>query len=373
MCALNYDGSLNHTDKYHWYQGRGIWVYSYLFNHFGRDDRHLEIARKTKDFLLQHAIGVDGWWAEVLARDGTVLKPFRGDVYGMFCAAEGLQEFAWAAQDDQSRERARQLLKKLFQLVNEPDYKDVYAPQKGYRVQGVWMYLLQACTQYLRRWEDPDLERFAEISVDAIMNKHFNPEIGLVNEYVAFDYSRPPEIANLCLVGHCVQAFWMVLDEALRREDMDLVETCCDRTRRHLDIGWDHVFGGLAEWVNVDQRTHEWGPQQFGDVTVDLQMIGEYNYLKSFWSLNEVMLTTLYIYQLRRSAWAARYFRLARGVVDRKFSRHAQGQATYALAADRKMERIPTGTKQDNYHPPRRMMRNLLSIEQILSEEGTAG
>ncbi len=96
-------------------------------------------------------------------------------------------------------------------------------------------------------------------------------------------------------------------------------------------------------------------------------MVGEYNYLKSFWSLNEVMLTTLYAYQLRRPTWAARYFRLARSVVDRKFSRHRQGQATYILASDRKMERIPRGSRQDNYHPLRRMMRNLLSIEQMLS------
>ena len=367
MCALNYDGSLRHTNKYHWYQGRGIWVYSYLFNHFGRDEKHLEIARQAKNFLLQHAIGADGWWAEALTQDGTVIKPFQGDVYGMFCAAEGLQEFAWATQDDESRERARQLLIKLFGLVSQPDYQDLYAPQKGYRVQGVWMYLLQACTQYLRRWEDRDLERYAEYSVNAIMKKHFNPDIGLVNEYVAFDFSHPPEIANLCLVGHCVQAFWMVLDEALRRKDTALVDTCCELTRRHLDVGWDHVYGGLVEWVNVDQRTHQWGPQQFGDVTIDLQMVGEYNYLKSFWSLNEVMLTTMVIYELRRSAWAARYFRLARDVVDRKFSRHRQGQATYVLAADRKMERNPTGTRQDNYHPPRRMMRNLLSIDQILA------
>ena len=373
MCALDYDGSLKHTDKYHWYQGRGIWVYSYLYNHFGRDDRHLEIARKTKDFLLENAVDQDGWWAEALTQDGRVLKPFQGDVYGMFCAAEGLQEYAWAAQHDESRERSRQLLKELFARVSQPDYQDAYAPQKGHRVLGTWMYLLQACTQYLNRWEDRDLERYAELSVDAIMNKHFNPDIELVNEYLTFDFGRTPEIANKCQVGHCVQAFWMVMDEARRRQDTELLKTCIERTRRHLDVGWDHVFGGIVEWINVDRRTHIWGPQRLGDVTVDLKMVGEKNYLKSFWSLNEVLLATLYIYELYRPAWAARYFRLARDVVDRKFSRHRQGQATYVLASDRRMQLVPASTRQDNYHPLRRLMRNLRSIERLLAKEAAAG
>src|SRR5690349_15312563 len=42
MCALDHDGTRVNTHKYLWFQGRGIWVYSHLFNRFGRDPRHLE-------------------------------------------------------------------------------------------------------------------------------------------------------------------------------------------------------------------------------------------------------------------------------------------------------------------------------------------
>ena len=78
MHGLDYDGTLVHSDKLLWFQGRAIWIYSFLYNHFGKDPRHLEIARKTRDFVLRHARQPDGWWAEMLARDGKVLQGIRG-------------------------------------------------------------------------------------------------------------------------------------------------------------------------------------------------------------------------------------------------------------------------------------------------------
>src|SRR5262245_31984411 len=54
MCSLDYDGTLVNTEKLLWFQGRALWVYSHLYNHFGQDPRHLEVARKTKDFLLKY-------------------------------------------------------------------------------------------------------------------------------------------------------------------------------------------------------------------------------------------------------------------------------------------------------------------------------
>ena len=37
MCELNDDGSVANDEKYIWYQGRAIWVYSFLHNHFGKN------------------------------------------------------------------------------------------------------------------------------------------------------------------------------------------------------------------------------------------------------------------------------------------------------------------------------------------------
>ncbi len=44
MCELNADGTVADGLKNSWYQGRGLWVYSFLYNHFGQDRRWLEVA-----------------------------------------------------------------------------------------------------------------------------------------------------------------------------------------------------------------------------------------------------------------------------------------------------------------------------------------
>src|SRR5882724_3895527 len=89
MCSLDYDGTLINTDKLLWFQGRALWVYSFLYNNFGKDPRQLEIARKIKGFLLQYGHQSDGWWVEKLTRDGKTLKPFSGDIEGIYFIAEG--------------------------------------------------------------------------------------------------------------------------------------------------------------------------------------------------------------------------------------------------------------------------------------------
>ena len=46
-------------------------------------------------------------------------------------------------------------------------------------------------------------------------------------------------------------------------------------------------------------------------------------------------------------------------------SRQKYGQATYLLASDRQMNFVPKSTRQDNYHPLRRLMRNLLVLNRL--------
>ena len=60
MCGLDYDGTRVNTEKMLWFQGRAIWVYSFLYNHFGKNPQFLEVARKTKEFVFTHAFKKTG-------------------------------------------------------------------------------------------------------------------------------------------------------------------------------------------------------------------------------------------------------------------------------------------------------------------------
>ena len=92
MCELNDDGTVHSDEKYIWYQGRGLWVYSFLYNNFGKDPHYLKIARESRDFLVKYMFAGDGAWYESVNRYGKVIKSTgQGtgkDIYGaMFSAA----------------------------------------------------------------------------------------------------------------------------------------------------------------------------------------------------------------------------------------------------------------------------------------------
>ncbi len=56
MCALDHDGTPVNTDKFLWFQGRGIRVYSHLYRHFHQAARR----GHANDHRPQHRGALDG-------------------------------------------------------------------------------------------------------------------------------------------------------------------------------------------------------------------------------------------------------------------------------------------------------------------------
>src|SRR5436190_6667012 len=208
MCSLDYDGTLLDTGKNLWFLGRAIWVYSFLYNHFGNNPLYLEVAKRTKEFVFKYARQKDGWWAEGLSREGKVLRPFSGDTEGMYHLAEGLQEFAAASGDDPSREAAVAILNKLFRDFDSPayryrgaDFPYLWGSKSAIRPQGLWFLNLTISTQMLTRGNDPQIAAIADRALDAILNRHYNPDIGLNTEMLYYDFTRPKEEAQKSRFG----------------------------------------------------------------------------------------------------------------------------------------------------------------------------
>ena len=377
MCSLDYDGTLLDTRKNLWFLGRAIWIYSLLYNHFGRSPEYLEVARKTKEFVFKHALQADGWWAEELSREGNVLRPFSGDTEGMYHLAEGLHEFAAASGDNQAHQTAGDLLKKLFRDFNSPtfryrgaDFPYLWGSKHAIRPQGLWFLNLTIATQMLQRERDPEIAAIAETSVDAIVNRHYNPDIGLNTEMLYFDFTRPPEEAEKSRFGHCVEAMWMVMDEANRHGDGALWNTCSERIRHHLNAGWDYIYGGLSQWINVDHPSYQWPVETPPGTNLEFHFVGEYEYLKCLWCQNEAMIATLNVYERTRADWAAEYFGMAYGIIKEKFWQKNRGYpAGSMLFADRRMTFQPHSGRQDNYHPIRQLIANIMTLNRMIQHE----
>ena len=379
MCSLDYDGTLRNTGKNLWFLGRAIWVYSFLYNQFGKNAEFLEVARKTKDFVFKYALQKDGWWAEEFSREGKVLRPFSGDTEGMYHLAEGLEEYGAASGDAQSHDTAVAILKKLFRDFNSPafryrgaDFPYLWNSKVAVRPQGLWFLILRLATQMLERANDSEIAQIADISLDAIVNRQYNPDIGLNNEMLYFDFTRPTDEAGKSRFGHSVEALWMVMDEANRRHDQPLWNTCAERIHHHLDVGWDYVYGGLSQWINVNKPAYQWPVETPPGTTQQLHFTGEYEYMKCLWCQNEALVATLNVWERTGAQWAADYFGMAYRIINEKFWQKQRGYpAGYMLFADRQMTLQPHVGRQDNYHPIRQMLLNILTLDRII-QQGTA-
>ena len=232
MTNVDRDGKLHNTVKNTWYCGRGIWVYSFLYNNLKREQRYLDIAEKSAKFILRHEPQSDKLWAPEFTKEGEPIQlegqfiggkyyPVNEEVSGDLFIANALGELSWALGDSGYWNKAKEIIFKCVRIFDKTDYApnaaQVYlgkeAPSMpGARIMGVNMLLLNITTQMLAHKPDPDLEKLSDRCIDRILNHHYNPDYDLLNEVLNYDYSRATnEYADLVYTGHGIETIWMLI------------------------------------------------------------------------------------------------------------------------------------------------------------------
>ena len=123
MCELNDDGSVAVDMKYIWYQGRAVWVYSYLYNNFGKDPRWLAMAKNIRDFMVRHMHVGGGRWNQEVRRDGTLISGVGKNIYGALFAAVGLVQYAQATGREEDLDLAELSINASMKTYDSPDYQ----------------------------------------------------------------------------------------------------------------------------------------------------------------------------------------------------------------------------------------------------------
>ena len=348
-CALDHDGTLLSTDKYMWYQGRGLWTYSYLYEQFGGEE-YLEVARKTRDFLVRHGRDDNGNWVLVLDREGNILRPATRRGYAGLFVAEGLQAYARATGDEESMELALDALWRSVAMFDDPerDVEEGYLPLSypGQRTLGQQMVQILILTQMLEQFSDPSLEELADRVVEAIVHRFWNPEYRLLNEALDHEYRRPDdENEDFVYLGHAIETLWMTMSEAIRRKDRGLFDLIAGRFKRHLEVAWDDVYDGLFRAVKIH---------------------GMFTFDKVLWEQEEGMIGCMILMEHTDWEWPWEWFARLFEYVEEKFSLKQYGYPLYLTAGDRKVGFQPHVQRKENYHHPRQVMRNLLALERMI-------
>ena len=362
--TTGWNGPTLSFNKRTWYEGRGTWTYSFLYNKVDKNPKHLEAARRSVEFVMKHKPEGDDLWPSAFSREGEVTGDPDKRTYGDLFVANGFSEYSKAAGDDSYWELAKETMLKCLRIMDRPGYypeaaQGYLGPEApllpgGARVQGNWFVLLRLATQMLEFRSDSEVKGVAARCVDAIMNYHYNPDFDLNNEVLNHDLSRPDnDVAQLVYTGHAIETLWMVLYEAVRLKDRALFELTAKRFKRHLEVAWDDVYGGLFRNLrHVDNNVWD----------VD----------KAGWVQMEGLIGLICIIEHTGAQWAKDFFGRLYPWVMAKYPLKQYGLPLWIDYADRwvTFNKGEGGRRAENFHHPRHLMLNLTAFDRMIKRGG---
>ena len=354
MCSVNIlTRQLVSTNKRAWFEGRGMWTYSYLYNNLDKNPKYLEVARKSKDFILKLLPKDGSFYISGFTREGKPLSDVEGDIYGNLFVAEGLAEYSKATGDSKDFDLAKRIILKAVDRYDKPDFKYAYKAESrvaGPRILGHWMILLSVTTQMLRQKADTELQSLADRCVNAIMKHHLNAEYGVLNEALGHDLGPLTDriASQYGDIGHGSETLAFVMNYAVLRKDANLFKESSEAFKRHVTLAKDTVYGGHFHVLeNVDANIFTLG--------------------KVRWLQEEIMNGAFTLIEHTGDQWALNCFAETEKYVREKFVR-----PEYAFvidSGDRKMEKYSM-VRAEHYHHPRQLMVTLVAIERIMSRGG---
>jgi len=253
------DGSLGADHKGGWYQGFGIWLFSYFHNRYSDGEDYLDAARRGWFFIRDHARDADGRWAMNLSRTGDVLEGATSVLTEAYLA-HGLVELFRATSDNSHLDVAREACLNIRERVQDPNFRaSAPAYTEPHSLNGVWANVLPAVTDYLReRPNDSRLTDMADLGLYTLFEKHLDPSTGLIVEAVAPD-GTPYTGSQRGLIkpGAAAETCTAIMMEADRRNDRDLRRKGVDLLERHFEAGWDRQYGGIFYEIDLDGQPTE--------------------------------------------------------------------------------------------------------------------
>jgi len=368
MCNTDLTGAHMNTKKDTWTEGRGIWVYSFLYRHFGQDEKYLAVARNSLNLILKTKPPNDDLWPASVSREGVALTPSSKEIAGDVLVAEGLSEYAYATGEWKYWNVAKEIILKCWKIYNTPTYApDIVAgyqgpkplPFPGAKIQAIAMLMIVTINNMLESKEDPDLEQIISECTDAVIAKHFNPEFGLNNELLNHDYSRPiNELAQFVYTGIANETLWPIMKRAMKLKDVQLYQVAAERFKRHVEVAWDDVYGGVFRSLNnVDKNLWE----------VDVLC-------KVLWAQQEVLNGIVLLIEQTGDRWAKDewFGKMYTYLVDR-FLLKQRGYPLWITGGDRKVTFDPHTyhSSIENYHLPRHLMLTYLALDRMSASNGT--
>ena len=362
LCTTRQDGTVVNAAKRAVYEGRGIWIFSFLYGNLESDNRYLDIAKRSADILMANRPSDDEFWPSSFSQEGFPASPPGRDISTDMYIAEGFAELAAVTGDDMYRTVADETVLKCLRRYADPEYGISWGrgyfggdtpDTPGTRAVDGELLLMRYGTSQLRRTDMPLYRTLAQEYADHLIDDFYTKDADLSIELLDHEYKpwKPP-CSRICNIGNSLQALWHVMDEAVRRRDSVLFDTAAVRFKRCIDVARDDVYGGLFN-VLTDYDANTW---RLGKV---------------LYTHTETLVGLLMISEHRGYQWAREYFGELLAYVEATFDLAPQGYRLWNFAGDRfGTFNFQSSTRIENFHFPRFLMLMITGLDRMIERNG---
>jgi N-acylglucosamine 2-epimerase len=293
ITSLDRDGTILHTDKPVWFQGRFAWMLATLCNTVERRSEWLELSRHGIEFLRKHCFDTDGRMFFSVTREGRPLRK-RRYLFSECFATIALAAYGIAADDAAAKRQALDLFHLILRYhttpgLLEPKVNPATRPMKGLAMP---MILTATARELRKAVDDPVIGDTIDGAIEEIERDFLKPEFRCLLETVGpqGEFYDTFEGRMVC-PGHAIEAGWFILDEARFRGDPRLVRLATTILDWSLELGWDQQYGGIFYYRDARglSPTEYWHDMKF------------------WWPHNEAIIATLLAWRMTGDAKYARW------------------------------------------------------------------
>ena len=285
LTALDQDGSVLHTDKAVWVQGRFAWLLATLCNTVERRPEWLELSRHGIDFLNRHCFDADGRMFFSVTRDGRPLRK-RRYLFSEAFAVIALAALGIATGEEPFKRQALDLFRLILRYHTTPGLlpPKVIPATRPMKSLAMPMILIVTSQELRKAVDDPICSEVIDRSIREIESDFLKPEFECVLEMVGpgGEFYDTYEGRTVC-PGHAIEAGWFALEEARQRNnDERLIALGTKIIDWSLKTGWDPQYGGIVYYSDARGLP---GTEYAHD-------------MKLWWPHNEAIIATLLAHEL---------------------------------------------------------------------------
>lgn len=260
LTSLDRDGTVIDTDKSIWFQGRGAWMFSTLYNTVEPKPEWLDAARSGIQFLRQYGSGDRGKLYFSVTQDGQPLR-MRRYVYSEAFAAIANAAYAKATQDERAFTDAQGFFETYLRYSFEQGHIPDKVDSSTRPTQGIGPLMIAIATAQALRGNLGDriihgrtCTQWIHWAVESIENNFMKPDIQAVMELVG----PQGEIINhfegrQLNPGHAIECAWFIMHEGKLQSDPKMITLGRTILDWMWQRGWDEQYGGLFYFRDVYQ------------------------------------------------------------------------------------------------------------------------